>query len=152
MSMCRFWFYLLPIIWLLYWSKYMSLMWRAAAERRRRGIAIAAFIGLMAYSVVLFITQQNTNLPRVGVGAFLLFASLLTLTWRMIFIRLYKTTGQRRRILMIGAGKAGQTLAELYQSLGTRSFNIIGFIDDDRQKVKKNFHGLPVLGSSGHIC
>ena len=56
----------------------------------------------------------------------------------MIFIRIYKTTGQRRRVLLVGAGKAGQTLAELYGTLGTRSFNLMGFIDDDETKIGKN--------------
>ena len=91
------------------------------------------------------------DLPRIGVGAFLLYASILTLTWRMLFIRIYRTTGQRRRILLIGAGKAGQTLAELYQTEGTRSFHIIGFIDDDLQKVGKKIQGLPVVGSSKQL-
>jgi exopolysaccharide biosynthesis polyprenyl glycosylphosphotransferase len=85
------------------------------------------------------------------VGAFLFLASTLTLIWRLIFIRIYKSTGQRRRMLLIGAGKAGQTLAELYQSLGTRSFNIVGFIDDDQAKVGRSFQGLPVLGTSDRL-
>jgi len=87
----------------------------------------------------------------VGVGAFLFFASLLTLGWRMIFIRIYKRTGQLRRVLLIGAGRAGQTLAELYQSLGTRSFNLVGFVDDDLHKKGKDFHGVRVLGTSTQL-
>jgi exopolysaccharide biosynthesis polyprenyl glycosylphosphotransferase len=145
-----FWFYLLPIIWMILLVELYEPHVASSGRKTTRGIAIAAFIGLIAFSL-LFITRQNTNLPRVGVGAFLLFASLLTLGWRMIFIRIYKRTGQLRRILLIGAGRAGQTLAELYHSLGMRSFNIIGFIDDDAQKTKKIFHGLPVLGTSEQL-
>jgi exopolysaccharide biosynthesis polyprenyl glycosylphosphotransferase len=146
-----FWFYLLPIIWMLLLVELYEPHVAASGRKTTRGIAIAAFVGLAAYSLVFIIRQDPTNLPRIGVGAFLFFASLLTLTWRMIFIRLYKTTGQRRRVLLIGAGKAGQTLAELYESLGTRSFNIVGYIDDDEQKVGKTFQGLPVLGSSERL-
>ncbi|NTW11989.1 MAG: sugar transferase [Anaerolineales bacterium] len=144
------WFYLLPIIWLILLIETYEPHVAGSGRKTSRGIAIAAFIGLIAFSL-LFITRQNTNLPRVGVGGFLLFASILTLIWRMIFIRIYKRTGQLRRILLIGAGKAGQTLAELYHSLGTRSFHIIGYIDDDAQKVGRTFHGLPVLGTSGQL-
>jgi exopolysaccharide biosynthesis polyprenyl glycosylphosphotransferase len=142
-----FWFYLLPIVWMLLLVELYEPHVAASGRRTMRGIAIAAFVGLAAYSLVFTIRQDPTNLPRIGVGAFLFFASILTLAWRMIFIRIYKTTGQRRRILLIGAGKAGQTLAELYQSEGTRSFNIIGFIDDDMLKVGQTFHGLSVLGT-----
>jgi exopolysaccharide biosynthesis polyprenyl glycosylphosphotransferase len=146
----QFWFYLLPIVWLFLLIELYDPHVAGSGRRTTRGIALAAFIGFVAYSLV-FIVRADTNLPRVGVGAFLLFASLLTLLWRMIFIRLYKTTGQRRRVLLIGAGKAGQTLAELYDSLGTRSFNLIGYVDDDRAKVGKTICGLRVLGSSTHL-
>jgi exopolysaccharide biosynthesis polyprenyl glycosylphosphotransferase len=145
-----FWFYLLPLIWILLLIELYDPHVASSGRRTTKGIAIAAFIGLLAYSVA-FIIQQESNLPRIGVGAFLLYASLLTLLWRMIFIRLYKTTGQRRRVLMIGAGKAGQTLAELYNSSSTRSFNLIGYVDDDTAKVGKRICGLRVLGSSIHL-
>jgi exopolysaccharide biosynthesis polyprenyl glycosylphosphotransferase len=145
-----FWFYLLPIIWMLLLVDLYEPHVAGSGRRTTRGIALAAFIGLLGYSLV-FILQQNTNLPRIGVGGFLLFASLLTLLWRVFFIRIYKSTGQRRRVLLIGAGKAGQALAELYRSSNTRSFNLIGYIDDDQQKVGKTICGLHVVGSSAHL-
>ncbi|MGZ9167241.1 MAG: nucleoside-diphosphate sugar epimerase/dehydratase, partial [Anaerolineales bacterium] len=144
------WFYLLPIAWMLLLVELYEPHVASSGRRTTRGIALAAFIGLAAYSLV-FIIQENTNLPRVGVGAFLLFASVLTLLWRVTFINLYKSTGQRRRILLIGAGKAGQTLADLYTSSGTRSFNLIGYVDDDSAKVGETICGLRVMGSSLHL-
>src|SRR5512138_1222549 len=145
-----FWFYVLPIVWVLLLVELYEPHVAASGKRTTRGIAIAAFVGLLAYSV-LFIIQQDSNLPRIGAGGFLFFASGLTLLWRMMFIRLYKTTGQRRRILLVGAGNAGQTLAEIYQKLGIRSFHIIGFVDDDKNKAGKVFHGIPVLGTCAHM-
>jgi exopolysaccharide biosynthesis polyprenyl glycosylphosphotransferase len=145
-----FWFYLLPIIWVLLLVELYEPHVASSGRRTTRGIAIAAFIGLLAYSVV-FIIQQDSNLPRIGVGAFLLYASLLTVLWRMVFIRIYKSTGQRRRVLLIGAGKAGQTLAELHNAAATQSFTLIGFVDDDTTKVGKRICGLRVLGSSPHL-
>lgn len=142
-----FWFYILPVFWVLLLVEMYEPHTAGSARRTIRGVAIAAIIGLLAYSLA-FIIQQESNLPRIGVGAFLLYASALTLTWRMLFIRLYKTTGQRRRMIIVGAGKAGQTLAELYRKVDTHSFNIIGFVDDDRQKVGKVFDGIRVMGSS----
>lgn len=145
-----FWFYVLPVVWVLLLVELYEPHVAASGKRTTRGIAIAAFVGLLAYSV-LFIIQQESNLPRIGAGGFLFFASGLTLLWRMIFIRLYKTTGQRRRLLLVGAGRAGQTLAEIYQKLGIRSFHIVGFVDDDKGKAGKVFHGIPVLGTCAHM-
>src|SRR5215207_7935270 len=130
------WFYLLLVIWVLLLVELYEPHVASSGRKTTRGIAIAAFFGLIAYSL-LFIIQQESNLPRIGVGGFLLYAAVLTLAWRMIFIRRYKSTGQRRRVLVVGAGKAGQTLAELYRAQDTRSFNIIGFVDDDNQKAGK---------------
>jgi exopolysaccharide biosynthesis polyprenyl glycosylphosphotransferase len=146
-----FWFYLLPFVWMVLLVELYEPHIAGSSRKTMRGIAIAAFVGLAGYSLVFIVSQDPNSLPRIGVGAFLLFASLFTLIWRMVFIRIYKTTGMRRRILLIGAGKAGQTLAELYQSLGTRSFNIVGYIDDDEQKVGKTLQNLPVLGSSERL-
>jgi len=145
-----FWFYLLPLIWILLLVELYEPHVAGSGRKTTRGIAIAALLGLIAFSL-LFITRQDTNLPRVGVGAFIFYASLLTLIWRMIFIRIYKQTGRLRRILLIGAGKAGNTLAELYDSLEPRSFNIIGFVDDDERKSGEIFYGLPVLGTTEHL-
>ena len=147
----QFWFFLLPFIWLILLVELYEPHVAGSGRKTTRGIAIAAFVGLLAYSLVFIIRQDPTSLPRIGVGAFLFFASLLTLAWRLIFIRIYKTTGQRRRMLIIGAGKAGQTLAELYNLLGARSFNIVGFIDDDESKVGTTIEGFPVLGTSSSL-
>ncbi len=145
-----FWFYLLPVIWVLLLVELYEPHTAASARKTIRGVAIAAFFGLIAYSLA-FIIQQELNLPRIGVGTFLLYASALTLTWRMLFIRLYKSTGQRRRMIVVGAGKAGQTIADLYHKLDTQSFNIIGFVDDDRKKVGKEFHGIKGTGNKRAI-
>ncbi|NWG34118.1 MAG: sugar transferase [Chloroflexi bacterium] len=144
------WFYLLPLTWLVLLVELYDPHVVGSGRKTTRGIAVAALLGLIAFSL-LFITRQDTNLPRIGVGSFLFYASVLTFIWRMIFIRIYKRTGQLRRILLIGAGKAGQTLAELYHTLVPRSFSIIGYIDDDESKVGKEFHNLPVLGTSRQL-
>jgi exopolysaccharide biosynthesis polyprenyl glycosylphosphotransferase len=145
------WFYLLPVFWMILLVDLYEPHLAGSGRKTTRGIAVSAFIALAAYSVVFVFTQDPSNLPRVGVGAFLLFASLLTLGWRMIFIRIYKRTGQLRRMLIVGAGQAGKTLAQLYETLGTRSFSLVGFVDDDNQKLRKSYHGLKVLGPSDRL-
>jgi drug/metabolite transporter (DMT)-like permease len=74
-----FWFYLLPMIWVLLLVELYEPHVAASGRKTTRGIAIAAFVGLLAYSLA-FIIQQQSNLPRIGVGGFLFFASVLTLT------------------------------------------------------------------------
>jgi len=146
-----FWFYLLPLIWVaLLIELYDS---HVAANRRRtlRGIAVAAFVGFVLYSLVFITIRDPQELPRIGVGAFLLLASLLTLAWRLRYIRIYTSSGLMRRILVIGAGKAGRTLARVFQKMDPPPFHFVGFIDDDRDKLGKDFEGFPVFGNSEHM-
>ncbi len=143
-----FWFYFLPLIWILFLVEIYDP--HAAANRGRtlRGIAAAALLGLVLYALVFLTSRAPQDLPRVIVGAYLLFASLLTLAWRMIYIRLYTSSGLQRRILVVGAGKAGRTLARIYQGLHPPPFQFVGFIDDDRDKIGKSIEGFPVFGNS----
>ena len=125
----------------------------AAANWRRtlRGVAIAALMGLMGYSLVFIISQDPADLPRIGVGAFLVIASFLTLGWRAVYIRINTSSGLMRRVLVVGAGKAGRTLADVYCSLNPPPFIFAGFIDDDLRKRNKIIRGIPVVGSSDRL-
>ncbi len=145
------WFYFLPILWIIFLVEIYDS--RAAAHRGRtlRGIAVAAVLGLALYSLIFITNRDPESLPRILVGAFLLFASLLTLGWRMLYIRFYTSSGLQRRILVVGAGKAGRTLARLYKTMNPPPFHFVGFIDDDREKIGKYFEGFPVFGNSEQL-
>jgi exopolysaccharide biosynthesis polyprenyl glycosylphosphotransferase len=145
------WFYLLPVAWLLLMVELYDPHAAANWRRTTRGITGAAILGLLAYSVVFIISEDPNDLPRIGVGAFLLLASLLTLIWRALYIRLYTSTGQQRRVLLVGAGKAGETLAEVYRGLVPHPFNLVGFIDDDPKKVGKTVAGYPIIATSDKL-
>lgn len=145
------WFYFLPLIWTFLLVDLYEPHVAGNGRKTIRGIAIAAFVGFVAYSVIFLVSPEPGSLPRVGFGAFLLYASLLTLTWRALFIRLYKTTGQMRRVLVVGAGRAGQTLAQLYNDSSPRSFNLVGFIDDDTSKIGTSLEGVPIISSSDQL-
>jgi exopolysaccharide biosynthesis polyprenyl glycosylphosphotransferase len=142
------WFYLLPLVWLLLMVDSYEVHTAGNWRRTIQAIAVAPIVGLLLYSLLFMINQDPNSLPRVGVGAFLVLASLLTLTWRGIFIRLYTSSGLMRRVLIIGAGKAGHSLADIYQKFTPPPFLLVGFIDDDPKKQTKVYHGFPVLGTS----
>jgi exopolysaccharide biosynthesis polyprenyl glycosylphosphotransferase len=142
------WFYLLPLIWILLMIELYDPHVAADWKRIWRGITVAAIVGLMGYSVIFTVSQEQNGLPRVGIGAFLVIASALSLSWRATYIRLYTSTGLMRRVLMVGAGKAGHTLVDIYCGLNPPPFVMVGFIDDDPRKRGKVYRGFPVIGPS----
>ena len=142
------WFYLLPLAWLLLmielYEPHTASNWRKTI----RGITIAAFVGLIIYSLVFIIRVNPNALPRIGVGAFLLYSSILTILWRSLYIRFYTSAGQLRHFLVVGAGKAGHSLAEVYLTQNPPPFNLVGFIDDDPQILGKTVFKFPVISQS----
>ncbi len=143
-----FWFYLLPLVWLLLMVDSYEIHTASNWKKTLRSIAVAPVVGLLGYSLIFTINQDPNSLPRIGIGAFLVLASLLTLGWRGIYIRLYTSSGFMRRVLIVGAGKAGHTLADNYRKISPPPFLLIGFIDDDLKKQGKANHGFAVLGTS----
>jgi exopolysaccharide biosynthesis polyprenyl glycosylphosphotransferase len=146
-----FWFYLLPLVWILLMIDSYEIHTASNWRKTLRGIAVAPIVGLLAYSLLFTINLDPNSLPRIAIGAFLVIASFLTLTWRAIYIRLYTSSGLMRRVLVIGAGKAGRTLIEAYKKLNPPPFLLIGFIDDDPAKRSKSYGGFGVLGDSEHL-
>jgi len=53
-----------------------------------------------------------------------------------------------RRVLIIGAGKAGYSLSDVYRKFNPPPFVLLGFIDDDPKKQRESYHGFAVLGTS----
>ncbi len=146
-----FWFYLLPLVWLLLMVESYEPHTAASWRKTLRGIAVAPIVGIVAYSVLFTINQDPNSLPRIAVGVFLVLASLFTLGWRAVYIRLYTSSGLMRRVVIVGAGKAGYSLADIYGKLSPSPFVLLGFIDDDVNKQGSIYHGFPVLGKSENL-
>lgn len=146
-----FWFYILPLVWLLLMVDSYELHTASNWRKTLRAIAVAPLVGLLGYSLLFTVNIDPNSLPRIAIGAFLVLASFLTLGWRAVYIRLYTSSGLLRRVLVVGAGKAGRTLVEAYRKLNPPPFLIIGFIDDDPSKRNKSYHGFGVLGDSEHL-
>jgi FlaA1/EpsC-like NDP-sugar epimerase len=56
-----------------------------------------------------------------------------------------------KRVLLIGAGRAGVLTAAEARGRGDLGVQIVGFVDDDRSKVGSTLQGLKVLGTSADL-
>lgn len=143
------WYYLLPLFWVVLLVD--TYDWRTAAHWRRtaRAVVFAAGAGLALYLLVYF-TSPPRSLPRKGVAGFVSAAVLLTLAWRAGFIRLFYARPWHR-VLVVGAGNAGHTLAQVFRQQDTLPFEVVGFVDDDPAKQGGTVEGYPVLGHGGQL-
>jgi exopolysaccharide biosynthesis polyprenyl glycosylphosphotransferase len=144
------WFYLLPVLWVLLLIEIYDV--RSASHRSKtvQSTTIAALISLGLYLLIYFSVEPN-SLPRRGVAAFIISVYFLTLLWRFIYIRVFTTPMFMRRVVIVGCGRAGLTLASSLRQIWPPPFFVAGFIDDDDEKIGKEFESYPVLGKSSDL-
>ena len=144
------WYYLLPFVWLLLM---IELYDTKSAGRRGdtiRGITVSTIISTFLYLLIFFISEPK-SLPRRGVAVFIAAAAGLTLLWRLLYIRIFTAPVFLRRVIIIGAGRAGSTFAKEMIQIEPRPFQLVGFVDDDKKKIGKKIARVPVLGSSKEL-
>jgi exopolysaccharide biosynthesis polyprenyl glycosylphosphotransferase len=145
-----FWFYFLPLVWMIFLIETYDTHRARDLRQTVAGISLAALAGLLFYALIYLISPKD-SLPRLGIGIFLVSASVLTLIWRLVFIQIFNSQAFLRRVLVIGAGSAGETIAQVYNDLRPQPFFLVGFMDDDPKKIGKNLEGFPILAGSDHL-
>ncbi len=63
-----------------------------------------------------------------------------------------QTSGQARRLLILGAGNAGALLLREISSRPDLGLSVIGFLDDDPGLKSRTINGVPVLGTTGELA
>ncbi len=140
------WFYLLPLIWLVLMVDTYDTQKSVNMRQTLRGIGLVFLISAVAYLIIYFAVEPN-SLPRLGVAIFIIAATLLTLLWRLIYVKTFASVSKQQRVLIIGAGKAGTALVGVISELDPPPFKLIGLIDDDPAKLGASIHGTPILGN-----
>ena len=54
---------------------------------------------------------------------------------------------KKKRLLMIGAGDAGEKIFRQLQGNPQLKYDVVGFVDDDPKKLGMQIHGIPILGN-----
>ena len=147
----QFWFYLLPIAWMMLLIEIYDLHRAANWGRTLRAIMVAGLVGSIPYLLIYFTSDEPTRINRRAVAVFIIMAMLLTLLWRWIYIRLVTSQGNQRRVLVVGAGGNGHTLAEIYKEINPPPFKLVAYIDDDPEKLGRDVEGFRILGGSNKL-
>ena len=147
------WFYMLPFFWVILLVELYDIHRAGSWSATVRGVATAAIIGFGVYLLLFFyyVDSPRSLLPRRGVASFLVLASLLSLAWRWLYIRIFTAPQFMRRVLVVGGGKAGQAFLRVANELQPHPFYVVGIIDDDPRKADAQIEGIKVLGTSEEL-
>jgi exopolysaccharide biosynthesis polyprenyl glycosylphosphotransferase len=121
--------------------------------RRREKIStiiISSLIGTLV--VIIVFTLPAMHLIGRGFVEWqgVVFVWLLVL-WRYGFSAIALPLRLQRKVLIIGAGGAGQEIQKIIQGHQNSGLKVAGFLDDNPQKMGANFDGAPVLGNSSQL-
>jgi exopolysaccharide biosynthesis polyprenyl glycosylphosphotransferase len=144
------WFYFMPLIWMVLLVETYDV--RSASHRKEtlQGIGIAALVSFILY-LFLYFTADPNSLPRLSVAVFIVVITLLTLAWRLLYISIFTAPLMMRRVLIVGAGRAGSTLAKVIKERWPPPFYLVGLIDDDTTKQGMTIEGYPILGNGSQL-
>ncbi len=76
----------------------------------------------------------------------------LLVVWRFSFSAVALPLRLQRKVLIIGAGKAGQEIHTIINRRKNSGLTVAGFLDDNPQKLGLIIDGTPVLGSSAQLA
>ncbi len=148
-----YWFVGLTALYLLLAAANDAHSPRITSDLATSFLALGITIGemLLVYLVIYFLSSP-VSLPRHVIGFFSLISTVLLLIWRWVYSVVFTSPAFRRRVIIIGAGWAGQTIARLIRENLASYFAIAGYVDDDPVKQAARIEGLPVLGRSDDLC
>jgi FlaA1/EpsC-like NDP-sugar epimerase len=106
---------------------------------------------LSSTATILILISRFESYPRslllLDWGVLLVLVGASRMALRVYFERHAQLTNKNgRRTLIVGAGDAGNLLLKEIRRIKHTSYNVIGFIDDDRDKQRMRLNGVPVLG------
>ena len=138
-------------------------LWQYASTGELLSIVYAVTVGTGGTAAVVYfygVAQAATYPFRMPhTAAILLWLAMVFLIggsrfiWRILQENTYDrhTPGSQKQVLIIGAGDAGVLAVRELKNRNYRDGRPMGFIDDDRSKIKLKILGIPVLGSRKDI-
>lgn len=136
---------------IFWWTGLYRGLWRFASVPDIWNIARACVLGALAVAVTLFLYNRLVSVPRTVLLVYPVVLAVLLGAPRLLY-RYWKDSrldfvlpGSGERLLVLGAGKAGEALVRELRRDG--QYKPVGFLDDDVQLRGARVHGIPVLGT-----
>lgn len=144
------------IVSLICFKMYNSIWRIAGIDEVLYGAFACGLAGAINFAIMSFVPNR---VPRMVTVLSCLFITMVVLmvrlsyrfTRRVLILTNGLTASYGKNVLIIGAGVAGRMLISEIRSDKDEEYNIVGLIDDDRNKRKTYLNGIKVLGNRQKI-
>ncbi len=142
-------FVLVTQITVAFWVGVYRGIWRFASIPDLIRIIRAVLLGGLAALVCVFLMNRLMNMPR---SVFPLYCLILVAAWsgpRLLYRILqdyFRPTAAHERVLIVGAGQAGEGLVRDLLRDPHRRYVPVIFLDDDKTLLGKDVQGIGVVG------
>ena len=155
------WFIPAQLVIFYYFGLYRG-MWRYFSMPDMLNVLKATLVSSAGVVTAVLIFTRFEGFARTvflmdGVFTFLFIAGFRVLIrlYHQRFVRMLLPDSQkapaRKRLLVLGAGDAGEQVAREVLDNPRLPYHIQGFVDDDPGKTGKRIHGFPILGSTDDL-
>lgn len=137
------------IIWLavLYFKGFYRLRQDYPSYQRSYELFKAFAISMLLTSAVFYLFPA-VSVPRSVAWSSGLLSLVGLMGWRALYERLVPVQVAVRRLLIVGAGQSGRHIAQEIMARPAHAYQVVGFVDDDAQKLAAEFEGCRVIGTS----
>ena len=136
-----------------------STLWYYAGATELLSLAAACIVDTLFNMFLILFSYRSISYPMPRSWYFLYGALLLSMVFISRFsLRGFKTissrrnqTGKMKRVLIVGAGEAGNAIIKEIVNSRYINMKIIGIVDDDKTKHGRFMHGIKVIGDRNDI-
>ncbi|MBM3253791.1 MAG: hypothetical protein FJZ16_06045 [Candidatus Omnitrophica bacterium] len=133
-----------------------SGIWKYVGIGDLLAITKAVFLGSIfsALCVLFLFTFKGHSRAAFVIDALILLilisaSRILLRVLNEFFVKSFDS--KEKRVLIFGAGDAGEILLRELKNNNKLNYKPLGFIDDDKHKIGKQIHGIPILGNRKSI-
>ena len=143
------------IIIFLFFRMYNS-MWRFASFTEFVRTLLGSFVSSALHTVLITVLLQRMPISYYLLGAVFQAILLLGIRFSFRFIQILKrrsetTDEDTRRIMLIGAGNAAQTILREMSRAQEVADKVVCIIDDNPNKWRRYMDGIPIVGGRDEI-
>jgi exopolysaccharide biosynthesis polyprenyl glycosylphosphotransferase len=146
------WFAVLMFLWVvLAWANGLYDLRRAPDRWEAAVLSFKVALQILVVWAIAYFVPPPWTLVRHVVVFFTAGVVIAIPIWRQAYAAVFSQPAFRRRVLLVGAGRAGRTMLANIRSAAPHDFEVLGFVDDDPALKDAEVDGVKVIADRSDL-